>query len=382
MKISTYTSAESLCKWIFEYADFGIIITDNELNIVDVNSWIENNSGKSADFMKGKQILDVFPEIKERNMSHFLTEALEGASVILTALFHKYFIHFPAINKPDDEMKQTVRISPLFNPDFVSRVIIHIEDVTDRVEREEQMHKKNEELQELNAMKDKFFRIVAHDLRSPFVSILGLTEILKSDNTLTPEKTSEILDMIYSSVRDQYNFLENLLKWSRLQSGHFELTFTDVSPKDVIKQIISIAGPSIKSKKIEATYDNVPENIVLNTDKQALISILYNIIFNALKFTNENGRIEISARIENSEALISVSDNGVGITADRLEKLFMPGEFISTPGTKREKGSGMGLILVKELVTMLGGRIWVKSFPGSGSTFTVSLPFVQPEESK
>jgi PAS domain S-box-containing protein len=381
MKISTYTSAESLCKWIFEYADFGIIIADNDLNIVDVNSWIENNFGKSADYMKGKPILDVFPEINERNMSHFLTEALEGASVILTARFHKNFLRFPVVNNPGEEMKQTVRISPLFSSDFVSRVIIHIEDVTDRVEREEQMHKKNEELQELNAMKDKFFRIVAHDLRSPFVSILGLTEILKTDNSLTPEKTSEILDMIYSSVRDQYNFLENLLKWSRLQSGHFELTFTDVNPKDVIKQIISIAGPSIKSKKIEAKYDSVPDDIVLNTDKQALTSILYNIIFNALKFTNENGRIEISARIENNEALISVDDNGVGITGDRLEKLFMPGEFISTPGTKREKGSGMGLILVKELVKMLGGKIWVKSFPGSGSTFTVSIP-LEHEESK
>jgi PAS domain S-box-containing protein len=382
MKVSSYTSAESLCKWIFEYADFGIIITDNELNITDVNNWIENNSGKAADFLKGKKILEVFPEIRERKLDHFLNEAREGASVILTALFHKYFLRFPVAGKQGEEMKQTVRISPLFNSEFVSKVIIHIEDVTDRVDREEQMNKKNEELQELNAMKDKFFRIVAHDLRSPFVSILGLTDILKSDMSLTPEKTTEIIDMIYSSVRDQYNFLENLLKWSKLQSGHFEMTFSEVTLKDIIKHILSIAGPSIKSKKILATYDNIPEDLALFTDRQALTSILYNLIFNALKFTNENGKIEISAQKENDETHISVIDNGVGITEDRLQKLFVPGEFISTPGTKREKGSGMGLILVKELVGMLGGKIWVKSFPGSGSTFTISFPSAPPEESK
>jgi PAS domain S-box-containing protein len=375
MKTTAYTSTESLCKWIFEYAGFGIIITDQQLTIIDANRWILDESGRELNELAGTSILEAFPEIRERNLDHYLTEALNGASVILSARFHKYFLRFPASPGDDTkEMRQTVRISPVIRNNNQEGLIIHLENVTDRVLREEEMQAKNEELQKLNTTKDKFFRIIAHDLRSPFTALLGFSELLKDNPDYTSEQSREIINTLHEALKDQFDFLENLLKWAQLQTGHFDLVFEEVKLSDVISYILRIAVPVIRSKEIEIVNDDRSTDIKLNTDRQAITSVLYNIIFNALKFTNVGGTIEIWAAIEKDIVNISVRDNGVGIPADRINKLFRIDESVSTPGTKREKGSGLGLILVKELVDKLGGKILIDSTPGVGSTFTVSLP--------
>ncbi|HEX2977047.1 MAG TPA: histidine kinase dimerization/phospho-acceptor domain-containing protein [Bacteroidales bacterium] len=288
MEVPERTSSfGSLCTWIFENADFGIIITDNLLRITDTNSWVQSQSGKSYDEMNGKNILDVFPEIGERNLSQYLDQAVGGAYVILSARFHRYFLKF---NDDSGEMKQTVRISPMLKEDLVTGLIIHIEDVTERFIREEQMHKKNEELQKLNSTKDKFFRIIAHDLRSPFTALLGFSEILRDNYENTSEQTrKEIIDTLHQAIKNQFSLLENLLKWSQLQTGHFELNFTETNLSDIIKNIFSIAQPVVLSKQFNIVRDEVSEDVVLNTDRQALTSVLYNLVFNALKFTESGG---------------------------------------------------------------------------------------------
>ena len=370
MKVST-SSSDLLCKWIFEFADFGIILTDKKLNIIDVNRWIKIHSDEQKTSLKGSSIFKMFPEIREQGMDHHLNEALKGTPVILETRLHGYLLKLRTDS--GSEMKQTVRISPMLNEDFVTGLIIHIEDVTERVNLEEEKHEKNEELQRFNSSKDKFFRIVSHDIRSPFVAILGLSDILKDDDSLTPEKRKEIFGMIHTSIKNLYTFHENLLKWVQLKTGLFELDFSEVSLKEVIGQVIAIADPVIKSKKIEIITSEIHEEMIL-TDRQALTSVLYNIIFNALKFTGQGGRIEIVTIKKHDTIIISVNDNGVGISEERIAKLFRIDESVSTPGTNRERGSGLGLILVKELIDKLGGKIWVDSIPGKGSTFYVSLP--------
>lgn len=373
MNVSSYTSSESLCKWIFEYADFGLIMTDAELKIVDINRWIINKSGQKDILLKGKPILDIFPEIKRRSLDHYLSEALNGASVILSARFHSHFIEFND-ESGDGIMKQTVRIIPINEEDRITGLIIHIEDVTDRWSREELLRKKNEELLKLNSTKDKFFRIIAHDLKSPFTALLGFSEILKENiDDLSSEQSKNIVNILHSSLKDQFTFLENLLKWSQLQSGRFELTYSEVQVESVIKNILKIAGPVIKSKNIEIKT-SVPDGITLSTDAQALTSILYNIVFNALKFTANYGKVAMFVSEKDENVIFSIEDNGVGMPPERVSKLFLIGESISTPGTNHEKGSGLGLILVKELVEKLNGDIAVESTPGIGTTFIVVIP--------
>jgi signal transduction histidine kinase len=374
MKETLYTSTDSICKWVFEFASFGIILTDTELNVTAYNKWIENHTDRKG-IRKGKSLFDNFPEIKERGLDKHVYEALSGKSLILSARFHDYFLRFSSgIEDEYELMKQTVNISPLTFGEEISGIIIHIEDVTERTRREELLQKKNEELIRLNSTKDKFFRIISHDLRSPFNALIGFSELLRDVDNLTTEKTNEIVNILNTALKNQYTFLENLLKWSQLQSGQYELTFTDIRLSDIIDHILKIAGPAIQSKEIEIDITPAARNLYIKTDANALTTILYNLIFNALKFTNNGGIIEVNAFIEDDALIIYVRDNGIGISEDRINRLFRIDESVSTPGTNKEKGSGLGLILVKELIEKLNGEIWVNSSPGNGSTFYISLP--------
>jgi signal transduction histidine kinase len=358
---------------MFEFADFGLIITDDELRIVDVNRWVLNKTRQKDIILKGKPILDIFPEIRRRSLDHYLTESLNGASVILSARFHSHFIEFKD-ESGDGLMKQTVRIIPVNQNEKISGVIVHIEDVTDRWNRETLLQKKNEELQKLNSTKDKFFRIIAHDLKSPFTALLGFSEILKDNiDDLSSEQSKNIVNILHSSLKDQYTFLENLLKWSQLQSGRFELTYSLVQVESLIKNIIKFAEPVIRSKNIEIKT-SVPDGVTLYSDAQALTSILYNILFNALKFTADYGKVAIFVSENDRNVSFAIEDNGVGMLPDRVNKLFMIGEAVSTLGTNHEKGSGLGLILVKELIEKLKGDITVESTQGIGTTFRVVIP--------
>lgn len=297
MKVSSHTT-ESLCKWITEFADFGIIITDSELRIISINKWIEDHLERNITHIKGCNMLDCFPEIRERKLERYLYDALRGASTILSSRFHNYLLRLKSKYSKDQSMKQTVKISALSSEEgpSVYGLVIHIEDVTDRFNREELLQKKNEELQKLNSTKDKFFRIISHDLRSPFTALLGFSELLTSEKSLTDEQKKEIANTIHSSIKSQYTFLENLLKWSQLQSGNFELVYAEAVLSKIINHILKIVGPVIQSKDIEIIKTGITEDLSLFTDSQALTSILYNLVFNALKFTDTGGRIEISVK--------------------------------------------------------------------------------------
>jgi signal transduction histidine kinase len=375
MKTSVYTSPDSLCKWIFEYADFGIILTDAELRVIDVNLWIENQLGKQKIHIKDKSIFHTFPEIIERGLDHYLTDALGGASVVLSSRFHSHLISLPfKTGNESSLMRQNVKITPILNKARITGLLIYIEDVTERLNREDLLQKKNEELQKLNSTKDRFFNIISHDLRSPFTALIGLSELLMDDRSITPEQSKNIISMLHLSLKNEYNLLENLLKWSQLQSGRFELEFRDVILCEIVKNILNIAAPAIRSKNITVKTKEIDPNLIVHTDNQALTTILHNLIFNAVKFTSSGGNIEISAFKSSEKVIISVRDNGVGIPEDMIERIFSPDELVTTPGTNKEKGSGLGLILVKELIEKINGDVWVKSAPGTGSTFFISFP--------
>lgn len=372
MKLSAHTSSESLCNWIFQYADFGIILTDAELRITEVNRWVEKYSGKKESVFKGNSILDIFPEIRQRGLDRHLRDALSGASVVLSSTFHNYLIHFPI----DDHgfMKQTARITPLLNDESVYGLIIHIEDVTERVNREQLLQEKNDELQKINSTKDKFFSIISHDLRSPFTALLGFSELLNNDESIPPGKTRFLVENLYKSIRNQYQFLENLLEWSRIQSRKQEFIFSDVKIADIISHIQKITASLAQSKNIRVFASCIPDNFSIFTDSQALTTAIYNLVINAIKFTSTGGKVEIKAFKSDESVILSVKDNGIGIPADRLDKLFRIDESVSTAGTNNEKGSGLGLLLVKEIVVKLNGSIHAESTEGEGSEFIINLP--------
>ncbi|MEA4840601.1 MAG: PAS domain-containing sensor histidine kinase [Bacteroidales bacterium] len=220
---------------------------------------------------------------------------------------------------------------------------------------------KNNELSliELNATKDKFFSIIAHDLRSPFTSIIGFSEYLVEQvKEKDYEKVAEFADIILQSSNSAMALLSNLMVWSQLQSGRmvFNPEFFDIAT--LIREV-TLLLKGISEQKAIIIENILPTHAYVLADKEMISTILRNLISNALKFTQTGGRIAISTVSKNNELTVTVSDNGVGISKDRIDKLFNMVDSYSTPGTQKEKGTGLGLILCKEFIEKNKGEIWV-----------------------
>lgn len=252
--------------------------------------------------------------------------------------------------------------------------IAQVQNITERKKTEEQLIKYADELKILNAAKDKFFSIISHDLRSPFNSLLGITEyISQSYNDLTPTEIRESVKNIYSSSQKLYNLILNLLEWSRLQSGRFEIDKTDIKLPILIEEMKNIYSDSATSKNIKIETE-IPENIVVFADKYMIETIVRNLISNAIKFSGAGGSIKIIAGAKDDFANVSVIDNGVGISRKNINDLFRIDEQFRRDGTANEKGTGLGLILCKEFIKKNNGTITVESEEGKGSKFSFTIP--------
>jgi signal transduction histidine kinase len=236
-----------------------------------------------------------------------------------------------------------------------------------------QLHKKNQDLYQLNAKKDKFFSIVAHDLKNPFNSIIGLSDFLVDHSDELEEKEKgELLMSIQQTSKSAYQLLENLLAWamSELKKIPFKPEKTDCS--SVADSAIEIVIASAKNKNI-ALNNQIPEGTLVTADKNMLATILRNLISNAIKYSNPGGSVDISYSAQSGKHQLSVTDHGVGMTPEQKGNLFLFGTNTSTYGTQNEKGTGLGLILCKEFVEKHGGQIWVESEQGKGTTFNFTL---------
>lgn len=235
--------------------------------------------------------------------------------------------------------------------------------------------KNNElQLQELNATKDKFFSIMTHDLRSPFNSIIGFSEhLLEMIQKNEHENLEVFARIILESSERAMDLLTNLFEWSQSQSGRMDYNPEYFEMVTLINEEIVLFKHIAEKKAIQvAQVTTYP--IQVEADKEMIKSVLRNLISNAIKFTHPGGEITISTNIRQKELIVSVSDNGVGISKDRTDKLFSIGNSYSTSGTQNEKGTGLGLILCRELVNKNRGKIWVESEVGKGTTFYFSIP--------
>jgi PAS domain S-box-containing protein len=254
-------------------------------------------------------------------------------------------------------------------------LIVTARDITEKKQEEERMKFKNEELLNLNAEKDKFFSIVAHDLRSPFNSFLGLTQIMAEDlQSLSMSQIQNIALSMSKSANNLFALLENLLAWSRLQRG-----MTSFDPKSFllmpkISESLELVCEMAERKGIE-TVLNLQEDLVVFADQNMLESTIRNVALNAVKFTSKGGKITISARSASRNSIeISIRDTGIGMNREILDKLFRIDEHISRLGTEGEASTGLGLLLSKDFIEKHGGRIWAESEEGKGSTFFFTFP--------
>lgn len=231
-----------------------------------------------------------------------------------------------------------------------------------------------ENLQELNATKDKFFSIIAHDLKNPISSFRNMTEVvLKEYNEFNEEERLEIINLINDSAKFIQSLLENLLTWSRAQRGKivYKPEYQDLG--FIAKNNVSLLQVQAESKKL-TLISEIPENTIAYIDANMITTVLRNLMSNAIKFTPQYGKVKVYAEEERDEYIITVEDNGVGIEPADLNKLFKLDTNRTTEGTNEEKGTGLGLILCKEFVDKHSGRIWAESEVGKGSKFRFTLP--------
>ncbi len=248
-----------------------------------------------------------------------------------------------------------------------------IKDITERKEAEEVIKKYSKELEESNASKDRFFSIISHDLRSPFQGLLGLTTIATEEfDDLTMDELKEFLSNINHSAKGLFGLIENLLQWSRIQRGKIEVKLAQIDLYYDVQYNINLLQPNANTKGLRIVNE-VDKTIEALADTTAFNSVLQNLISNAIKFTKSGGEIKITSEVKNGFAELTVTDNGIGIPEDILPALFRIDSQHSTLGTEKESGTGLGLIICKELVEMQGGKIWVKSKINEGTSFTFTL---------
>ncbi len=348
---------------------------DTKAKILIMNPAAVNIFGyDSEDEMLGKNALELFLQEDHQSAVQMIQQILQHSLV--------RDLEFKLLRKNGSWFYSEFSCSALYDLEGKpTGIITIIRDVTERklaeieqIRTEKQLSKYSEELKISNATKDKFFSIIAHDLRSPFQGMLGISEVIVNDfETLSKAELKYYFNLIRTSLSKQFELLSDLLEWARLQTGNFLLNNELISlyqeVKNAIDPLVLLANQKTISLK-----NNIDEGIKIQLDKQLIKMIIHNLVSNSIKFTKENGSITISADKKENFIEISVSDTGIGIPEEAIEKLFTIDAHYSTDGTNHEHGTGLGLILCKDFAEKAGGQIWVESQVSKGSTFTFSLP--------
>ncbi len=351
---------------LFESARDGILILDADSGqIVDVNPYLVEMLGYSHEKFMGKLLWDIgFSKNIEDSKASFIELQDEG------------YVRY-------DDLPLKTKNGKLINVEFVSNVYLvdgkkviqcNIRDITDRKISEKALIESERSLRELNATKDKFFSIITHDLKSPFTSIVGFSELLTEKiRRKDYNELEEYSGIIHKASMNVMDLLKNLIEWSRLQTGRIDFNRIEIDIVKVINEVTELLDASARRKTIQISKE-VPSTLTVLADKQMISTVFRNLISNAIKFTKPGGHIVIAAVQRENDVLITVSDNGIGIKPEVIEKLFSIEAGTSTRGTLNEEGTGLGLVLCKEFISKHGGDIRVESELSKGSRFLITLP--------
>lgn len=288
-------------------------------------------------------------------------------------------IFLTALNNPSDLVKgfqvgaNDFLTKPFNKEELVMRVMHQIQ----LVAAKRIIIKQNEELKRTISNRDKMYSVIAHDLRSPMASIRMVLNL--AVNVVSPDVVGEeifsLLDKANRESEETHDLLDNLLKWTKSQTGRLNVVYQDIDLEDIVPGVVDIFRMIAEMKKIKIQYIPCSEKLVVHADADMVKTIIRNFLSNAVKFTPEDKGIEVSCTREGGMAKISVRDHGVGISPERLENIFRKGE--TTYGTGGEEGSGLGLQLCQDFAQKNGGEAVVESVLGEGSTFSVLVPLKQ-----
>jgi PAS domain S-box-containing protein len=338
-----------------------VMLFDQSLRYLLVEGYLHPDLGFTTDQLVGKTLWEVLPLDRAEQLATLYQNALKGKPL------ENYISEFK-------DRVFSVNVVPVKNSQgLIDHGLVISQDITESKRAEQALRVNEERLRELNATKDKFFSIIAHDLKSPFNSILGLSNfIIEKIHEKKYEDLEEYAAIIRDSSQRTMSLLSNLLEWSSTQTGRMEFKPEKLEIISLIEREIELLNDSARQKKITIGTE-LPKRSYAMIDPSMFMTIVRNLFSNAIKFTRLDGTIRISVIESEQYAEIAVSDNGIGIKKENIENLFHIEKVQSTPGTQNEKGTGLGLILCKEFVDKHGGKIWVESESGKGSCFHFTI---------
>lgn len=355
--------SEAQLKLIFDVSPDALFLVGKDAKFIKVNDFATNKYGYSRE-----EFLNLTPF----NLAS--PKLLEKVPLqIKTMQFSEHYFEWFHCTKEGKEFPVEIHSKPIKIGER-NYVFVNVRDISERKQTEEKLIQLNEHLSKLNATKDKLFTLIGHDLKSPFISILGYSERLNNNiQSYDFKKAEEYSGYINASAKHTLVLVENLLDWAKTQSGQIRFKPENLYLKSIIQETVEILISSAKTKNISINSFQ-SDTIVINADLNMLRAILRNLLSNAIKFTRFNGKINIYALKDNENIKISIEDNGVGMDEETQSNLFKIGANISTWGTADEKGSGLGLLICKEFIEKHGGKIWVESNPEIGSKFHFTIP--------
>jgi two-component system sensor histidine kinase/response regulator len=359
---------------VASHTDNVIIIMDPDANIEYRNRGYEMQYGKITEEPEKNKLVNLREISSNKDINEIIDEILTTKKAVS--------YEGKAFNKEGKQFWSQTTISPVLNEknEIVKLIAIDTDiSLIKEAEKEishqkDQIERNRDELKKLNATKDKFFSIIAHDLKNPFHSIMGFSDLLtRSFDTIEDERKKEFMQLIKDSSTSAYNLLENLLDWSRTQTNNIKFSPANIDISQILNVNIQIHSVIAQNKNIEIIHE-IPDQIISYADGNMVNTIVRNLLSNALKFTPQGGKIIINAISGKDYVKVNIQDTGLGMDIATKEKLFRIDEFHNTIGTSGETGTGLGLIICHEFILRHGGEINVESEAGKGSTFSFSLP--------
>lgn len=365
-------TAEFYSQIIDSLQDYSIFTLNNEFRI---NSWSSGSTkifGYETEEVIGEPFDVIFTDedLKNGVPKKEIEIALEEGRATDNrwhiakdkSLFYAYGLVFPLIGL-DGEMLGYVKI---------------LRDLTDRKQSEDAIKKYVRELEELNTHKESVLAILSHDLRSPLSSIIGTAKYLKDNfHKMKPEVVQEMLDLLYKSSTDELDMLDYLVEWARIKYASDTFSPSKIKLIEYMDKVFETLNESALINTINLHHE-IEENMAVFADGKMLISIIQNIVANAIKHTGKGGSIMVSAKSQDGKIIIQVKDTGIGMSKEIMAKLFKPQMKTLSETRKKDKGAGIGLLLVKGFLEKNGGEIWVESIEGEGSSFYFTLPCEKP----
>ncbi len=351
-----------------------LIVDDVPKNIQVLGTLLSKFNCELAVAMDGQQALNTVARIKpDLILLDVMMPVMDGHEVCRRLKNSEDTKNIPVIFlTAKSETEDIITGFELGAVDYVTKPFIGSE-LLARVKTHLSLKQVKEDLQEQVATKNKFFSIISHDLRGSFGIILSLVDLLQENrDALEAEEIEEMLDDIGNTTKNTLDLLDNLLEWARSQTGGIKYHPEKMKLHKLVDEILKTNSDAAAKKNIE--LKQAVNSEMAFADKNMVSLVIRNLVSNALKFTPKGGTISLNAGMLENSVKFSVTDTGIGIDPDKVEKLFHIGNKISTPGTDNEQGNGLGLILCKEFVNKNGGKIGIDSTPGKGTTVWFTLP--------